>query len=258
LPSVFSSLSDRFRRREEPTWKHLTLATPPEVVYAVGDVHGCYALLRKLEEIILADGAKTSGEKLIVMLGDYVDRGAASADVLDHLLRRPPAGFVRACLVGNHEAMMLDYLANPTRKHIWLGNGGMETLRSYGVPTEALSTQSGRQLRHLLDAYIPPEHLRLLERLNLTVSIRDTVFVHAGFRPGTAPERQSLQDLLWSRPGDYPPATSGLVVHGHTPAADPVVTSHRICVDTGAFATGRLSAVRLVQGCPPVILSAGG
>ena len=233
----------------------MALRSWPEAVYAVGDVHGCYDLLLQLEAAIVADAASISGDKLIVMVGDYVDRGPRSASVLDHLSGPAPAGFERICLVGNHEAMMLRFAASPSRRNLWLDNGGIETLMSYGMRADDLQEASQRSLRTLIDFHLPSEHLEFLRGLALTLSLPGAIFVHAGVRDGVPLAQQTEHDLLWSRPSPELGHGDVLVVHGHTPATEPVVTPTRICIDTGAFATGVLSAVRLAQGKAPAIIT---
>lgn len=216
----------------------------PEVVYAVGDIHGCYELLLKMEKRISEDAAAITGEKWIVLLGDYVDRGPQSADVLDHLLLPPPKGFTRHCLAGNHEELMLSYLTDPDPGHMWLGLGGQDTLRSYGLDETAAKRSSTKAL---LASHIPLEHVDFLRRAPSLVSIPGFVFVHAGLRSGVPLQRQSDEDLMWIRPDDSqgPPSPDFITVHGHTPVPSIESQPGRINVDTGAFATAILSCVRI-------------
>lgn len=241
---------------------HLRVEAWPAAIYAMGDIHGCAAALAALEARILEDGRKIEGEKLLIHLGDHVDRGPDSAAVLDRLMTAPAAGWRRVCLAGNHEIMMLDFLANPHREHGWLRFGGVETLASYGIDARDLLALPERQRIERLRAHIPEEHLDFLAGLALTLSAPGVVFVHAGLRPGLPLERQSADDLLWIRDAFFnAPAEPGrLVVHGHTPAAEPVVAPGRICVDTGAYATGILTALCLSEtGAPRFVdVKAGG
>lgn len=241
-----------------PPARHEHLSAPhwPAVVYAIGDIHGCLAELRGLEQRIIADAAAIQGEKWLVYLGDLVDRGPDSVGVLDHLTARPPAGFRRICLAGNHEIMMLAFLANPGSNHDWLEFGGQETLASYGIDTSGFLNLRPRQRRAMLDSHIPEDHVRFLAELPFTLSLPGVVFVHAGLRADVPVDQQSEHDLLWIREEFFnaPPVTGRLVVHGHTPAGQAVILPGRICIDTGAFATGRLTAVRLAPGQPPAIV----
>lgn len=219
----------------------------PAVVYAIGDVHGCHTELSKLETIIAADAANVSGEKWLIMLGDYIDRGPASAEVLHHLCGSPPDGFRRFCLFGNHEAMMLDFLADPRIDAIWLQFGGVETLRSYGIDENRFAQADPAGRKSMLDEAIPREHVEFLNSLPIMLSLPGMVFVHAGIRPNVAIEMQQDDDLIWIRePFLGTESRSGpRVVHGHTPSDNPSIRTHRIGIDTAAFATGILTAVRI-------------
>jgi serine/threonine protein phosphatase 1 len=224
----------------------------PLRVYAVGDIHGRADLLRILLDKIQEDAARAGGaERRIVFLGDYVDRGPNSKGVIE-LLLAPPAGFSCAHLRGNHEDMLLTFLDRPESGNHWLWNGGKETLRSYGVdPDSDLSA-----LRDRLAAAMPETHHAFLRNLALREEIGDYAFVHAGVRPGIPIAEQDNEDLLWIRDefltsdADF----GKVVVHGHTPTRQPVLAANRIGLDTGAFSSGRLSAV-VLAGATRRILS---
>jgi len=230
----------------------------PARLYAIGDVHGCLDLLQKLEAKIVADAEGAPGDKLIVMLGDLIDRGPASAQVIDHMLARPPAGFERLCLLGNHEAMMLAFIRNPRRGAIWLENGGRETLLSYGVPSDTLLRGvAPRVLDNLIHSHVPPEHIEFLERLPVLLDTPEAIFAHAGLRPGVKLAAQSDDDLIWFRDNyesDYAEFERP-VVHGHMPRTEALLSPHRIAIDTGAYVNGHLTAVRIMPGAAPVLLS---
>lgn len=226
-----------------------------DTIYAVGDVHGCLDLLKALEQLLVEDASSRPGSKWLVMLGDYIDRGPQSAAVLDHLMVPLPAGIERVCIAGNHEDAMLRYLEQPSLNSPWLGFGGVETLQSYGVALASLeaAARSRTALRDLVHSHIPVEHGDFLKRLPLLVTTPSYAFVHAGLRPGVAFEQQHPDDLLWIRndPAMGYAEFGKLVVHGHTPTADVIFGDHRISVDTGAYLTGRLSAVRLSRENQP-------
>lgn len=229
----------------------------PELVYAIGDVHGRLDLLRLLEERIVRDAAPYGGERWVVMLGDYVDRGPQSAQVLDHLAAAPPAGFRRYCLAGNHELAMLAFLDDPRRNRSWLDFGGVETLASYGVAADKLETSKGRALAYLLGSHVPQEHLAMLRGMPLMLETPSYVFAHAGVNPLRSLRQQTEDDLVWLRHDlgqSYEPVGK-LVVHGHTPVERPIAGPRRILVDTGAYFSGWLTAVRLQPGRPPHFLS---
>lgn len=236
--------------------EHISASEWPAAVYAIGDIHGCLVELRGLEQRIVEDAASIEGEKWLVCLGDLVDRGPESMGVLDHLMAPPPAGLRRICLAGNHETMMLDFIDNPASQPDWLQFGGQQTLASYGIDASGFMAAPPRQRRALLESYIPEDHLGFLAGLPLTLSVPGVVFVHAGLRPGVPLDRQEEHDLLWIREEFFsaPPQPGRLVVHGHTPASEAVILPGRICVDTGAFATARLTAVRLTPDLEPRII----
>ena len=237
----------------------IVVESQPARIYAIGDVHGCYDLLQQLEAQIVADAEGAPGDKLIVMLGDLIDRGPASAQVIDHVLARPPAGFERICLKGNHEAMMLAFIRDPRRGAVWLDNGGRETLLSYGLHSDTLLRGvAPRVLENLIASHIPDEHIEFLERLPVLLDTPEAIFVHAGLRPGVRLEAQDDDELIWFRDNyenDY--AEFGRpVVHGHTPRIEALVAPYRIAIDTGAYVNGQLTAVRLMPGEAPMLFSA--
>lgn len=223
--------------------------TRPPLIYAVGDVHGCLVELQRLETRIIADAARFDGPKWIIMLGDYVDRGSRSAQVIDHLLSPAPEGFERFCLAGNHEQLMLEFLQDPKGNEDWLRFGGLETLLSYGIKPDELEKNppGSRQLGHILKSYVPDEHITFLKELPSLISVPGFLFVHAGLRPGVTLEQQSDHDLMWIRDAfsGVPRFFEDIIVHGHTPTEVPEYSDGRVSVDTGAFNSGVLSAARI-------------
>jgi serine/threonine protein phosphatase 1 len=230
-------------RRREPQ-------TPPQVpagtrVYAVGDIHGRSDLLDVLHALIGEDLERSPVEKaVIVYVGDYVDRGTDSAGVLDRLCGAPPPGATRVLLKGNHEAMLLRFLEEPETGALWRQYGGMETLLSYRVDvTKAIAAGGLKALAEEFARLLPPSHLRFLQSLKTFATIGDYFFCHAGVRPGAPLVQQREADLLWIRDAFLKSnrCFGKMVVHGHTPAEEPEVRPNRICVDTGAYATHRLT-----------------
>lgn len=227
-----------------------------ELVYAIGDIHGCYDLLKTLLAEIAADyAAKAAGRQpILIFLGDYIDRGPHSPRVLEALnwLKRRAEVDVHL-LRGNHEQALLDFLDRPQEGEPWLRFGGAQTLESYGVPPPAADEGPADLLRardELLEC-MPAAHLRLLQDLELMVLLGDYAFVHAGVRPSAPLKAQTENDLLWIRQGfvDAPGPFEKVIVHGHTWIDEHAqVLDHRIGVDTGAYATGVLSAIRLEDG----------
>lgn len=238
--------------------------TPPDcVVWAVGDIHGRSDLSEPLLGAIRSDlaGAEVS-RKVIVFLGDHVDRGQDSRGVLDQLcaLGEDPAlevHFVR----GNHEDRMEAFLTEPAVGPSWCDYGGRDTLVSYGVspPTMRGDMAGWAETARMLADALPETHQRLLARQTLSVSIGDYFFCHAGIRPDLPLEAQGPEDLMWIRQPflDHPGPFEKVVVHGHTPTEVIVSNDRRIGIDTGAYATNVLSAVRL-SGPARVLLQASG
>lgn len=234
----------------------------PAAVYAIGDVHGYSRQLVALEEQIVADGAEIPGEKWIITLGDYVDRGPDTAGVINHLLKPMPNEWRRIALIGNHEEAMLDYLRDPVEQGWWLVEGGKETVESYEIDVEAeQAKQTGDLALHLFfSRSLPPEHLEFLNALPVAASLPGWFFTHAGIRPGVPLHRQSDEDLIWIRsPFLETDRRDGvMVVHGHTPGRKPVITPWRIGLDTHCFVTGTLTGMRITPDGTTKILTANG
>jgi serine/threonine protein phosphatase 1 len=216
---------------------------PGQRVYAVGDVHGCLDRLAALHEQIAEDlASRPIAEAVLVHLGDYVDRGPETAQVIEWLVAGPPVAAGRVVnLMGNHEMMMLTALTSieESAANHWLSNGGADSLMSWGVPrTTTPKEWAGR---------IPLRHLIFLRDLRITCRIGPYMFVHAGIRPGIGLEQQTRQDLLWIRePFLSSKKDHGfVVVHGHTPKHEPTVRPNRIGIDTGAVLGGALTCVVL-------------
>jgi Calcineurin-like phosphoesterase len=215
-------------------------------VYVIGDIHGRADLLdRMAEQIDLDLKQKPAAESLTVTLGDYVDRGPNSRGVLDRLVGNPfPNPFL--ALKGNHEVLFETFLHDPSVASQWRRLGGLETLHSYGIPVAPLMVGKGfDQASKALERAIPAEHLEFLGSLRHSLSVGTYFLCHAGVRPGIPLERQSADDLLWIRHEflDSDMNFGKVVVHGHTPTEAPEVLPNRINIDTGAFATGRLTCL---------------
>jgi serine/threonine protein phosphatase 1 len=218
--------------------------------YAIGDVHGRLDLLRRLLALIRTDYLERAGSAPeLVFLGDYVDRGPDSAGVIGCLVALAEQASATAApapvfLMGNHEALMLDFLADGPRSAAWVHNGGDATLASYGVGLAALGRAELSRARAELTAALPDAHRRFLAGLAPYHRADPYLFVHAGLRPFVPLAQQDAEDLLWIRT-PFLEAMGGIdhfVVHGHTIAATPELRPHRLGIDTGAFATGCLTA----------------
>jgi serine/threonine protein phosphatase 1 len=219
-------------------------ALPPgQRIYAVGDIHGCLDRLVALHEMIAEDIATRPAEHItLIHLGDLVDRGTDSAQVIDWLINQPPVPADEIVnLMGNHEHMMLAALAGSDNEAAsqWLMNGGADSLLSWGISRWVPPRDWASR--------IPRPHLIFLRDLAISRKIGPYLFVHAGIRPGVPLDQQSRQDMMWIRePFLSSHADHGVVVvHGHTPKREPIVQSNRIAIDTGAVLGGALTCLVL-------------
>jgi serine/threonine protein phosphatase 1 len=188
---------------------------------------------------------------VLILCGDYIDRGPQSAEVLDALIWLKRRTDIRLHLLkGNHEDAMLDFLQDAEHAQGWLKFGGAQTLTSYRVapPPADADLKALLDARDVLLERLPASHLLLLQRLEMMVTIGDYAFVHAGVRPGVALAAQAEEDLMWIRRDfiEFEGPHERFIVHGHTwTDAHPHLRSNRLALDTGAYATGVLTAVRI-------------
>lgn len=225
---------------------------PETPFYAIGDIHGRADLLRRLLRLIKDDAQRHNmGPFQLVFLGDYIDRGYASAGVLQMIYRlsqRNP-GWV-TCLLGNHERMLLDFLDAPEQHGPgWLGNGGRWTLESYGISVsdDAMARPHYPGLARSLKKAMPLPIRNWLATRPLGWTSGNVICVHAATDPERPLDAQSPETLLWGHPRfRHQKRSDGTwVVHGHTIVAAPRVEEGKVSVDTGAYATGRLSAMAI-------------
>ena len=215
--------------------------------YAIGDIHGRLDLLDPLLAKIAEDvRARANKRTYIVFLGDLIDRGPDSAGVVERLRSYRPDFATPIFLAGNHEEVMLRVLqGEPDVLSDWLKFGGAECLASYGVDAGALTRMEPDKAVELLRSKVPSAHVEFLETFADTFRFGDYLFVHAGIRPGIPLEEQDQFDLRWIRE----PFLSGadehgpIVVHGHTIVNEVDERANRICIDTGAYHSGILTAV---------------
>ncbi|MGE0659836.1 MAG: metallophosphoesterase family protein [Reyranellaceae bacterium] len=219
-------------------------------VYCVGDIHGRADLLKALHRGIQADAAQSPpARNIVVYVGDYVDRGMHSREVIDHLLGDPLPGFEKVYLKGNHDDSLLQFLRDPDLGPTWFSYGGDATVLSYGV--RMTPGKSGRErfedMRQQLQANLPPSHLEFLQTLRLTFECGDYLFVHAGLRPGVGLEQQTAEDMMWIREDflDSRHDFGKVVVHGHSVTETPEMRDNRIGIDTGAYASDTLTCLIL-------------
>lgn len=221
------------------------------VVYAVGDVHGRSDLLADLHEAIDAEPRPPGTLEIEVYLGDYVDRGPDSRGVVDLLIER--AARRRLVLLrGNHEIFFERFLAGGLSPHAWCRFGGEATLLSYGIDPADLAGAAAEEWIAAARRRIPPSHVAFLNALTRSFSVEGYFFAHAGIRPGTPLEDQSVDDLCWIRSEFLSDERDfgAVVVHGHTPTILPEFRHNRIDVDTGAYATDCLTCL-VIDGTGP-------
>ena len=231
-----------------PTSKFDTPIAPKAPVFIIGDLHGCKAQLDTLKAQM---GTKDSGATQ-VYVGDYVDRGEDSAGVLRSLFACKDDPSV-VCLIGNHEAMMLDFLDHPEKKgQRWLRYGGLQTLASFGVGGVTASSTGAALVTaaEALKAAMGAEMLTWLRNLPATWSSGNLTVVHAGADPVTPLTLQSTQTLIWGHPDFERVLRSDgtWVAHGHTVVEQANANDGKIAVDTGAYATGILTAAYVTSG----------
>ncbi len=202
-------------------------------IFAIGDIHGCDDKLRELMHRIPIDESTDT----LVFIGDYIDRGPGSFEVVEYLIglqtRLPGTVFLK----GNHEEMLADYLSGKDRM-TYLYNGGQQTLESYLRKTGSRAPFP-----------IPSRHMQFFDSLVLNYQTEEFFFVHAGLRQGVPLDQQKPQDMLWIREKFI---HSGhefgkRVVFGHTPFEEPLVEPNKIGIDTGAVYGNKLTCVQLPE-----------
>jgi len=230
-----------------------------QVVYAIGDIHGRADLLRRLHDLIIHDADNRQHEKrMLVYLGDYVDRGPYVHETLEMLVNEPLPEFERIFLMGNHEQYLLNFLEDPMVLQTWIIIGGHSTLLSYGVrpPSSGFTHDRAEEVRQEFANAVPESHLIFFKNLQPFFKIGDFLFVHAGIRPGLKLKKQKPEDLYWIR-DEFLSCTVGhgiKVIHGHTIEEEVQVRSNRVGIDTGAYATGVLTCA-VIEGCEIRFLS---
>lgn len=227
-------------------------------LYAIGDIHGRVDLLQSLHALIRKDIDQRRPDRAVVIyLGDYIDRGEKSSDVLDLLLDHPVDGAESIHLLGNHEDFVLTFLRDASVGEPWLKNGGDATMLSYavGLPPVADRAERHRLMRDSLEEKLPERHLAFLRSLEMLHVEGDYAFVHAGIRPGRPLEDQIPEDVLWIR-GDFLNSRADhdkCIVHGHTVTKDIDVRSNRIGIDTGAYFSNTLTCL-VLEGTERAVL----
>ena len=241
---MFQALKQLFARGED---EPLPSVPDGQRVYAVGDIHGRLDLFEALVAAIEADdAARAPAETLIVLLGDLVDRGDDSRGVIEFardLQRRRPVRI----LAGNHEEMFLRSLSDIETFRHFIRHGGRETLLSYGINHGQFQAASMEEAQQLASEAVPADHLAFLESFEDMIQLGDYLFVHAGIDPRLPIDQQRSRDLRWFREPflSHEGSHGVVVVHGHTICDEPEDCGNRIGIDTGAFMSGRLTALIL-------------
>ena len=224
---------------------------PGQRVYAIGDVHGCDSLLERLLARIEEDERTSADlETTLIFLGDLVDRGPGSAAVIDRLHRLTQERSRVRILMGNHEEIFLGAVeGEPKALRMFCRIGGRETACSYGIDPARYDSMDYEELAQALAAAVPERHVEFVSGFEDMVTIGDYAFVHAGVRPDAPLDQQRRRDLRWIRDPflDHGRPLAKMIVHGHTISDDVDIRAHRIGVDTGAYETGRLTALALEQ-----------
>jgi len=235
------------RRRSDAASRFRHVIPEKLRVYAIGDVHGCLFELERMLGLIYEECLATSLRTQLIFLGDLVDRGPDSAGVVDRLQRGDLPGDEHIFLMGNHEETMLhvwdghsDLIAG------WLRYGGTQTLESYGMSRSEIF-KLGVDLPKRMREVVPVRHIDFLRSFQDQLQVGDYLFVHAGIRPGLAFEQQEASDLRWIRDAFLSDERDhgAMVVHGHTISDSPDHRFNRIGIDTGCYASGRLTALVL-------------
>ncbi|MEP2095081.1 MAG: metallophosphoesterase [Paracoccaceae bacterium] len=235
--NMFGWLKNQFNERGSISWDP---PQPDEPIYVVGDIHGQIHLLDRLL-------AKMGSEHRIVFVGDYVDRGRHSAKVLRRLFAlSTDSAFPITCLLGNHEAMMLGFLRDPVMNSSWLRHGGRQTIASFGLPGIPQRSDERALLatRDHLAEFMGDGMIRWLRTLPSVFQSGNLAVVHAAADPTVSIPEQKADRLTWGHPdfGRVARKDGIWIAHGHTIVEEAVAVDGIISVDTGAYATDRLTA----------------
>jgi len=235
--------------------KRLTVATARvpagDRVYAIGDLHGRVDLLQRLHAKIAEDAETAAPEtrNTIIYLGDYVDRGFNSKELIDFLLDHPLPGFAPVYLKGNHDEYFVNFIESSEDGGPWLKYGGDATVYSYGVriSEDVPPDQRLDHIRGRLRETVPARHMAFLSQLKLAWTVGDFLFVHAGVHPDRPWDQQVSHDLLWIRDQFLESGRDfgKIVVHGHSVTEAPDVRVNRIGIDTGACYSNVLTCLVL-------------
>ena len=223
-------------------------------IFAIGDIHGCFKQLISLQNRIFKDENFNKEKDILLYLGDYIDRGLQSKDVIDHLIKLKKDGIKSIFLMGNHEQVMSDFLFNKINNlRYWLNLGADKTLKSYDIEVaefikEGFEEENIEKVRDIFLKKLNQDHIIFFKNLKLNYTLGNYFFVHAGINPKKKMEEQTKEDFLWSRSKEFYDKNfqyNKIIVHGHTPEKNIINYPYRINVDTGCFFSGKLSCVCL-------------
>ena len=221
-------------------------------IFAIGDIHGCKDLLDNIHQKIIKASKDKKGEKLIIYIGDYIDRGTDIKGTIQTLIDFNPANFKKIFLLGNHEQMLLEFISeNKNNPFEWIYNGGSETLESYGIDLSEhidndMDLKIDIKIKKKFIQLLPSSHLNFFNQLVLNYTYDDYFFVHAGINPTIPIEMQEKETMIWTREEDFFKPTmkyNKIIVHGHTPQEKIEKFPCRINIDTGSFYSGKLSCL---------------
>ena len=242
-------ISKFFKRRSAVEPIPVPEIPPGERIYAIGDIHGRLDLLDDLLVRIGADdGTRESAETTLLFLGDLVDRGPDSAGVVERVRKLAASEVKVRVLMGNHEEVFLAAVQGDLAAlRFFCRIGGRETLISYGIDEDEYERLDYAELAIRATDVVPSEHVEFIANFEDTITIGGYAFVHAGLRPGVPIAEQQDKDTRWIRDTflDHEGAFEAFVVHGHTILENVDERSNRIGIDTGAYVTGKLTALGL-------------
>ena len=223
-------------------------------LFAIGDIHGCLKQLVSLQKKILNTRGFQKGNDLLIYIGDYIDRGPNTKDVINQILKLQKEKVNSIFLMGNHEQVMIDFLFNKINNlKYWLNLGADQTFKSYKIEVaefikDGFGDDKIDRLRSVLLNELSDEHIHFLKNLRLSYSVGNYLFVHAGINPEKTLKDQDKMDFLWSRSDQFFDKNfkfEQIIVHGHTPEKEVINLPYRINIDTGCFFSGKLSSVCL-------------
>ena len=223
-------------------------------LFAIGDIHGCPKQLKSLLSKLLNNSEFKNKRDLLIFLGDYIDRGPNSREVLDQLINLNKQNIKAVFLMGNHEQIMIDFLFDKINNLMyWLTLGADQTFKSYNIEVvefikDGFEDNKIDKLRNIFLSELSKEHIYFLKNLKLSYNSGKYLFVHAGINPEKSLSQQNKMDFLWSRSDKFFDKNfkfEKIIVHGHSPEKEIVNYPCRINIDTGCYFSGKLSSVHL-------------